>query len=159
VKFNNLKEGYMKRMAIAVSVAVLLFGVAILANTQAESVEQELMKLENEWAKSQVKPDFAFMERILADDYTWTEPTGEVLSKADEIAALRSGESQAESVINDEMKVRVYGDAAVVAGRTTYKATVDGKPYTGQLRWTDTWVKITGRWQCVAGHGSRIAQK
>jgi uncharacterized membrane protein YczE len=60
----------MKRIVFAVGLVVLVFGVAILAQTQTGSVEQELIKLENEWAKSVVKLDLAFMERILADDYT-----------------------------------------------------------------------------------------
>jgi len=38
----------MKRIAFAVSVAVLVFGVAILAQTQTQSVEQELIKLETQ---------------------------------------------------------------------------------------------------------------
>lgn len=45
----------MKQIAIAVSVVGLVFGVAILAKTQTESIEQELINLENEsnnaWAK------------------------------------------------------------------------------------------------------------
>ena len=149
----------MKRIAFAVGVAVLVFGVAILARTQAGSVEQELIKLENEWAKSVVKLDLAFMERILADDYTWTDPAGNVHAKADEIASIKSGQGVVTSSVNDEMKVRVYGDAAVVTGRTTQKGMMEGKEVGGQFRWTDTWVKIAGRWQCVAEHDSNIPQK
>ena len=36
----------MKRIAFAVGLVVLVFGVMILAQTQTESVEQELLKLE-----------------------------------------------------------------------------------------------------------------
>jgi ketosteroid isomerase-like protein len=58
-----------------------------------------------------------------------------------------------------EMKVRVYGDAAVVTGRDIIKETHEGKEISRQERWTDTWVKRAGHWQCVAGHTSEIAQK
>ena len=58
----------MKRTAIAVSVAVLVFGVAILAQTQTDSVEQELIKLEDEWAEAWLRSDVAFFDRIMADD-------------------------------------------------------------------------------------------
>jgi len=61
--------------------------------------------------------------------------------------------------VADEMKARVYGDAAVVTYRWTSKETFKGQDISGQSRWTDTWVKRAGRWQCVASHGSRIAQK
>lgn len=149
----------MKRIAFAVCVVVLVFGVAILAKTQTGSVEQELIKLENEWAKSVVKLDLAFMDRILADDYTWTDPAGNVHTKAEEIASIKSGQGVVTSSVNDEMKVRVYGDSAVVTGRTTQKGMVEGKEVSGQFRWTDTWVKLAERWQCVADHVSMIPQK
>jgi ketosteroid isomerase-like protein len=149
----------MKRIVFVVGVVVLVFGVGILAQTTSGSAEQELMKLENEWAKSVVKLDLAFMDRILADDYTWTDPAGNVHTKAEEIASIKSGQGVVTSSVNDEIRVRVYGDAAVVTGRTTQKGMVEGKEVSGQFRWTDTWVKLAGRWQCVADHVSNIPEK
>ena len=149
----------MKRIAIAVCVACLVFGVALLAQTQIQSVEQELIKLENEWADAWIKSDVAFFDRIMADDYTWTSPWGEVLTKAHNLALVKSGEDVITSWVLAEMKVRVYGDAAVVTGRDTIKETYKGEDISSQNRWTHTWVKRSGRWQCVAGHSSEIAQK
>ncbi len=122
-------------------------------------MQQELINLENGWAKSVVELDLAFMERILADDYLATDPEGNVYTKAQDIASLKSGEFVVTSCVHHEMKVRVYGDAAVVTGRTTVKGTYKGKDFIDDVRWTDTWVKSSGRWQCIAGHSSEIAQK
>jgi len=149
----------MKSIAFAVSVAGLAFGVAILAQTQTESVEQELIKLENEWAEAWVKSDVAFHDRIMADDYTWTSPWGFVVTKADNLALVKSGDSAITSWVLSEMKVRVYGDAAVVTGRDSIKETWKGKDVSGQNRWTHIWIKRAGKWQCVAAHSSLIAQK
>jgi len=149
----------MKGIAIAVSVAVLVLGVAILAQTKSESVEQELIKLENQWADAWIKSDVAFFDRIIADDYTWTSPWGEVWTKARDLALLKSGEDVITSWVLAEMKVRVYGDAAVVTGRCAVKETYKGEDVGGQNRWTHTWIKLAGRWQCVAGHSSEIAHE
>jgi len=149
----------MKRIAFAVCVVVLVFGVGILAQTQTANVEQELTKLEKEWTQCWVKPDFALIDRILADDYTWTESSGTVITKADEITYLKDTKNLVDSFTLDKIKVRVYGDAAVVNSLWTYKYTEEGKPRTVQDQCTDTWVKIAGRWQCVAGHASTTAQK
>jgi ketosteroid isomerase-like protein len=146
----------MKRIAFAVGLVVLAFGVTILAQTQTGSVEQELIKLENEWADAWVKSDVAFFDRIMADDYMWTAPEGYVNSKADILAIAKSGVIT--SRVLADMKVRVYGDAAVVSGRDTTKETYK-REYVSSHRWTHFWVKIAGRWQCVAGHSSKIAQK
>jgi hypothetical protein len=54
----------MKRMAFVVCVVVLVLAVAVQAQTQAqpksESVEQELIKLENGWMEAFLKSDIAF---------------------------------------------------------------------------------------------------
>jgi ketosteroid isomerase-like protein len=153
----------MKRIAIAVSVVVLVLAVAVqaqtLAQTKSGGVEQELIKLENEWANAWVKSDVAFFDGIEADDYTYTACEGSVWTKAQDLALLKSGEDVITSWVLADMKVRVYGDAAAVTGRATIKETYKGKDVSRQERWTDTWVKRAGRWQCVAGHSSEIAQK
>jgi ketosteroid isomerase-like protein len=149
----------MKRIVFAVGLVVLAFGVAILAQTQTESVERELINLEQQWGDALVKANLVFLDQILAEDYMFTSPVGEVLTKAQMLAELKSGEDVVSSVVNHDMKVRVYGDAAVVTGHSTYKETVQGNDISGEYRWTDTWIRKDGRWQCVADHASRVAHK
>ena len=161
----------MKRIAIAVSVVVLVLAVSVSAQPNQEvekqyvvkkrmSPDQELIKLENEWRDALVKHDWAFLDQILADDCIWTDPDGNVWTKAQFLASLKSGEDILTAAEADKIRVRVYGDAAVVTGRTTVKEQYKGKDISGQYQWTDMWVKdYAGRWQCVASHSSRIAQK
>ncbi len=149
----------MKRIAIAVSVAGLVFGVAMLAQTKTESVEQELIKLVNDWMDAEVKADMAFLDKFIAEDCVITDPVGTVWTKAQFLAGLKSGEGAVISAVLDNMKVRVYGDAAVVTGRMTSKQTFQGKEISGQYQCTDTLVKEAGRWQVVAIHISMITQK
>jgi ketosteroid isomerase-like protein len=95
----------------------------------------------------------------MSDDFTWTSPWGEVWTKAQDIALLKSGDSVITSWVLSDMKVRVYGDTAVVTGRDTTEETYKGKDVSSQRRWTHTWVKRAGRWQCVASQSSWIPQK
>jgi ketosteroid isomerase-like protein len=131
-------------------------------STERVSAEQELIKLENGWNDATVKHDWAFFDQILADDYTGTDFDGNIGTKPQFLESLKSGESVMTSSITDDMKVRIYGDAAVVTGRTTtVNEQYKGKDISGQYRWTEMWVKdYLGRWRCVADHSSRIvAQK
>jgi ketosteroid isomerase-like protein len=129
-------------------------------SAETASAEQELVTLEKRWNDSWVKRDPAFLDRILADDYIGTRSDGSVFSKAQEIADMTFSENVVAYIASDDFKVRVYGDAAVVAFRfTTKEQNKEGKDIGGQYRTTDTWVKRAGRWQCVASHGSEIAQK
>jgi ketosteroid isomerase-like protein len=147
----------MKRIAIAVCVAVLVLGVTILAKTQTGSVEQELIKLETEWVDGAVKHDVTTIGKMLADEFIMTFD-GTVYTKAELLEYIKSNEELA-SLVTDEWKVRVYGDAAVVTARNTRKVKLEGKEVTSQDRFTDTWIKRDGRWKCVAAHNSTVPQK
>jgi len=149
----------MKNISIAVSVIVLVFGAAILAQTQTGSVEQELIKLVNDWMDAEVKADMAFLDQFIAEGCVITDPVGAVWTKAQFLSGLKSGEGAVISAVLDNVKARVYGDAAVVTGRMTARQTLKGQDISGSYQCTDTLIKKAGRWQCVAIHISRIAQK
>jgi len=140
---------------------VLAFGAAILAQTQSESVEQELLKLEQDWTNANVKSDFVFADRILADDYVNTDFEGVVKTKGQYLDGLKllGKEIVISSMVTDDMKAYVYGEAAVVTGRNTVSGTYKGTDFSVQYRWTDTWIKLAGSWQCVATAESMIAQE
>ena len=122
-------------------------------------VEQELIKLEDGWITALLKSDVAYCDRILADNYTETDDTGSVSTKAQRLADIKSGNSKCIASVLENRQVRVYGDTAVFTALCTQKAQYNGKDSSGQFQWTDTWVRRDGRWQCVAAHGSKVPQK
>ena len=157
----------MKRVAIVAGVVLAIActidvdGVCVRIEArqgQSTGVEQELMRLEREWAAAFVKLDATAYERIEADDFILTDDAGGIETKAEEVASLRDGGWKVQSLQLDDLKVRVYGDAAVVIGRLVQKAQRKGvdESYTG--RFTDTWVRRGGRWQVVASQLTRIRQ-
>jgi ketosteroid isomerase-like protein len=160
------RTGFMKRIAIAICVVVLVFTVAILAQTtqttfkpRGGSAEQELIKLEKEWSEAYVQRDLAALDRLEAADIVQTDSDGNVFTKSEDIEEVKTGVLAVTSVVQDDMKVHVYGDAAVVTYRTTEKGRYRGEDYSAQFRYTDTWVKMASRWQIAAAHFSKIAAK
>jgi ketosteroid isomerase-like protein len=59
------------------------------------------------------------------------------------------------------MKVRVYGDVAVVTGRNTIKGVWEDikRDISGPYRFTDVFVRRNGSWQCVTSQSSRVTEK
>ena len=93
------------------------------------------------------------------DDFICGVPNGEILTKAPYLAEITSGDYQVTSMREDALKVRVYGDMALVTCIWTEKSQSKGADASGQYCSTDTWVKRDGRWQCVAEHISKIEEK
>ena len=113
-------------------------------------VEQELMKIERDWCSADVKGDVAAVSAILSDDYADVLLTGKVANKAQVLADVKTDKATVCDV--DMLNVRVYGDAAVVVGRTTVKSV----SFNGQYMYTDTYIRRDGRWTCVSSQGTEI---
>ena len=131
---------------------------ATAAASPAENVEQVLIKLEREWAEALVKADGAALDRIQADDWVMTSWDGQTQTKAQSIEEIKSGVYQAASVNLDNLKVRTFGDVAVVTLGQTEKSKYKGKESSGRYLYTDVWVKRNGKWQVVATHGTKVEQ-
>lgn len=117
--------------------------------------EQEVRELELRRFKALTDQDTAALDQILSDDLTYTHSSAHVNTKATYIASIRSGELKYVSIVPDELKVRVYGSAAVITGRAEFKSESHGQAATMQLRFTDTYVRQNGRWQMVAWESTR----
>jgi hypothetical protein len=81
---------------------------------------------------------------------------GQVQTKAQMMADLKSGADKFESIVEDDASIRAYGDAAVLSGRLTSKH--EGRE-SSQLRFTRFYVKRQGRWQAVAFQVTRITEQ
>jgi len=127
----------------------------------SNTVEQELLRLEREWLNAYEGRDVAAMERIVADDFTLTFGDGSVIDKAQAIADLkRPGPIDSTLKFSTEdVKVRVYGDTAILTGRVIEKRQRQNRDAVSESRYTDTYVRRQGRWQVVASHLSRLPPK
>ena len=124
-------------------------------STASELIE-EVARLNRRWMESYVRGDVGFLERYLADDYSSTFPDGSVLDKKGEIEALRSGAIALEEMTPSEMKVRLYGETAVITGQSRIRAKAN--EISGEYRFTDIWVKRGEGWSAVASQVTRISK-
>jgi hypothetical protein len=77
-------------------------------------MEHELIILENQIAQAIVQGDTAFMDRVWDDEFFYTGVRGEVKTKKEVLAELRSGDLKFELLQFDDFRVRVYGETAMV---------------------------------------------
>ena len=117
-----------------------------------------IRNLEHKWFASLAKGDVAGMDSaVLNDDCMMIDPFGQIYNIRQTHADVKAGTYVVESAHIDEMKVVIFGDAAVVFGLETEKSKYKGEDTSGQYRLTDTWVKRNGRWECVATANVRVS--
>jgi ketosteroid isomerase-like protein len=148
----------MKTLAGGLAALLMVFAASMIAQPKKTAVNDEaaLKAIEEKWEVASVKADVATLGAILADTFISTSADGHMQTKAEMLAALKSGEVKFEKSDVDELKVQVYGNAAVLMGRWTGKVIEKGEASESTERFTDTFVKQNGQWRCVASHSSPI---
>jgi ketosteroid isomerase-like protein len=124
--------------------------------TSTASVATILMQMERDWSQAGIKKDFKTLDRILADDWVSIDSLGQATTKVQTLAAMKSSQSSEQSIELGEMKVRVFGTAAIVTGTDVEKGSYKGQDSSGKYVWMDVFVKREGRWQAVASQSTKI---
>ena len=142
-------------LTLLLSLVVPVFARATHPQTNAigprdEEIVREIVDLERQAKEAALKRDAAFSEKTLAEDYVAISPLGQVINKADTIAARKTAQLRYESIEVSEMVVRLYGNTAVVTARAEVKGRELGEEFSGPYRFTRIWVRRSGRWMTVS---------
>lgn len=98
------------------------------------------------------------LDRLLADDFTIIDVmTGSEIPKPVFVDALTSGLVKFKSIDRLEAKVRFYGSAAIVTGRTQMSGLFQDQPFVAASRYTHVFFKDDGRWKLAAAQGTPIS--
>jgi hypothetical protein len=156
-------------------IQIVLAGIAATAAAGANfekrqdlGAEREIRGLEAQLNRAVVTGDRAFFERVLAEDFTHTSHSGKFKTRAEWMAENKfenqqgkpqPGKTTYEAFEVDDLAVRIYGETAVVTGRSTPKGrNAKGESIRGRYRFLRVWVKRSGTWQVVAFQGTRMAE-
>src|ERR1041384_3621289 len=145
-------------------ITFLAFAIATFASAQKQSarrpprtsVDQVIRQVDQERIQAQIGADAAALDRIYADNFIGIGPSGTVRNKAQVIADFTSGDLKFQSIITDDVQVRIFGNAAVETGRSTMIGQDKGKTVPRENRFTRVWIKQRAHWRLVANHYSLL---
>jgi ketosteroid isomerase-like protein len=139
--------------------ALLLCASPLLAQkTSASSADDKsmILALESAWNQAEIHHDATAAAAIMADTFISVDHHGALLNKAQYLADLKDLSFKPEEIANSDTSVYVYGNVAVVTSVYRTKGTDSGKPFVHHGRFTDTWVRLSGEWKCVADQETLI---
>jgi uncharacterized protein DUF4440 len=123
----------------------------------AERDDAGLVALQQVLARAWVSGDRAMVERIIAPEWTSTGPDGRTTDRATVLTQVfETGVHKIRKLEIDDVRARLFSDAAVVTGRTHGVGEFEGSGYDVIIRFTDTFIRREGRWQAVASHASLV---
>jgi ketosteroid isomerase-like protein len=147
----------MKRLLATASIIFLLVTWVVgqesgsaTANA-SKSADQALEKRFHEYADALTKRDLATLDKIWASDYTFVNPQGALVTKAERMVNLKSGATEFKAINPQQERVARHGDMAVDIGRVTLEGTkYSGQESSGEYRYMNVWRKTGGEWQLLA---------
>jgi ketosteroid isomerase-like protein len=145
---------------------LLLVGVAIGAIAERPSYSQSsggdektLLKLQHDWAEARKKSDMAFLENFYGSEFTVGNMNGFESSRAEDLAMFSSGDMKPAIITDSELKVAIYGQAAMVTGIEHLEGTYKGHPGQFDLRFTNVFVNRDRRWQLVRHQSTPLSKR
>jgi ketosteroid isomerase-like protein len=128
--------------------------VTLTASLIASDAAGEVRAAASAWRKAVIAKDEAALQRLCADDLTYTHASGNTQDKATYIAAvIKSG--RYESFAESDTKIRVYGKTAILTGYVDVKM-INAEPY--RVRTIEVYVENNGQWQLTAKQSARITR-
>jgi ketosteroid isomerase-like protein len=121
-----------------------------------DRLHKEIESLESQWRTALLQNDVAAFNRLLADDYLGINPNGTLETKADALAQQRSGTVKISSIEPDNVKIRVYGDTAVVTSLVNVEGHDGDRDISGRYHYTRVYSRRDGEWKVVSFEASRL---
>jgi Domain of unknown function (DUF4440) len=151
-----------KSMLTILALAVMLAAVSSVASMKKQSdaeVIAAITQMENDGVKADLAGDSSFIEKNYADDFTGGFSGGRWQTKESLLTdAKDTANNKMTSEQISDLKVRVYGDAAIATYKDSYDAMIRGEHRVKTVISTDTFVRQHGVWKEVASHSSVAAE-
>jgi hypothetical protein len=129
----------------------------LMNQLMANDEEKILLEMEQIRVRAYIDFNRQALEEILTDDYDYITSRGKIITRAQLISALENREVVFDSIDLDEVRIRVYGGAAVMTGKLHEVGKSGAEPFDEQFRFTRIFIKqADGNWRSAAHHSSKI---
>jgi ketosteroid isomerase-like protein len=147
----------MKLLTPLLVITLLAVAAAPCAHAQEKSadssaIKAKLKQMEDAWEKALVNKDQAAVGNMVAEDFAGFSSKGKHQTKSQLVDEIKNETDTVSSAVNDKMNVHVYApNLATVCGTSSEKGKdKDGKEFSRNFAWVDTWMERNGKWECIA---------
>jgi ketosteroid isomerase-like protein len=149
-----LKIHFLAAVLLA-ALAVTVSPRPIAANPTADTVEQLTRQSEN-WDKAIVRKDKAAIAYNMAEDFRQINSSGEVADKNTFLNDITSEDLSIDPYTVEDFNVRIYGEVALLSGRTHMTGHEAGKAFKTQYIYIDIYRRVGSRWQVCSVQTTRL---
>ena len=120
-------------------------------------MQPELERLNHAWINAWLAKDVAAIEALMAPEYTYIAPNGQVLDRERILAIVRSRGYRLDRATGSEVHITRFKDSAILLRRSQASGSYDGQAFTEDHRCSSVWLRRRGAWRLAWEHCSPIA--
>lgn len=143
---------------LSLSVGLAIPGAGLAAQDPAGHSREALLASTTARFTAMVREDLRGLDTLLAPELTYIHSDGELESKAQFLATLRSGRLRYQAIEPSELEARLYGDAGVVTGLSRMRVKVGSELHRFSIRFTALYRHVTTGWVLVAWQATRLPE-
>jgi ketosteroid isomerase-like protein len=152
----SFQQASFQVLLIAAICLVLAHPAFALPHHEGHAVHKEIEALEQQWRQAVISNNVTEMDHLLADDYIGISANGTVETKAQVLDLRKAGTVRITMLDLTDLKVRVFGETAVVTSRAELEGTNGQSDISGNYRYTRVYNRRFGQWKIVSFEASRI---
>jgi len=143
-------RSFARTFAVLVALVQLTACATAPAMDDRSTLVTQLTAQADRWDKAIVRKDRAAIEGNMAADFRQIDGSGNIETKASFVDGLMEADLTIHPYTVEEFDVRLYGDVALLSGRTRMTGSYQGKAFTSHYRYIDIYVRRDGEWKIVS---------
>ena len=116
----------------------------------------DALQAEDARYEAQIGNDFEALDRLFATDLVYIHSSTVQDTKASFIESLRSGKVSYNSMERSDIKVRIFGNVAIITGKAVFEVTSRGRDMTLNLLFHAVWAQGASGLQFVSWQATRL---
>jgi ketosteroid isomerase-like protein len=121
-----------------------------------EAQERAVLVEERALQAAMLAGDVEELDRLLHPELLAVGPDGQMIDKAGDLAAHRSGVFRIHDLHEEDVRVKVLGDVALTFVVLRIRGAISEAEVAGRMRYTRTWTRDGGTWRVLAAHISPV---
>lgn len=117
-----------------------------------DPLAQQFQQISDDFNAAVISNSVREIKKCITNDWVLVDSQGGIIPQEGFFRALEQGVLSRATMTKEVLRVKVYGDIALVTGRAQNTGTWQGKPLEADEWITDVYKKEHDRWHCVLTH-------
>jgi len=117
-----------------------------------EQLNRHFQKIEDDFNEAVISNSIDEIKKCISSDWVLVDTQGGIISQERFFNVLEQGLLSHSTMTKEVLRVKIYGDIALVTGRGQNTGTWQGRPMKADEWITDVYKKDNDKWLCILTH-------